>query len=201
MRPRAYRKPPLTSLIKYVKYAKFMILKRKIGMKRRLLATMASDDAATAIRTFAAAVEGSSDLQQRLSQARAWYGVKDAAGQWAFAPSKWVGFSRMTAERYLDQHDGIDGRQTEKRLNEWFSILPEDSDLHATLFKQLSEFLGEYGKQPSSAARISIINGDEITSDDDKDAAVTRLIVALLGKIRPEHRNEIRKSLRTFTKG
>jgi len=53
-------------------------------MKRRLLATMASDDAATAIRTFAAAVEGSSDLQQRLSQARAWYGVKDAAGQWAF---------------------------------------------------------------------------------------------------------------------
>jgi hypothetical protein len=101
----------------------------------------------------------------------------------------------MTPNQYLDPNDGIDGRQTEKRLNQWFTFLDPEKFSHTDLRRCLNEFLGKYGKQSSSACRIAITRGQEdtkTTNDDD----IVELIVRIVDRLDGGQRNKILRALK-----
>jgi hypothetical protein len=180
----------------FISCANFMIFVQEFYMIRRCLPALSAEDARASICSFALEAGKSQELQDRLSQARSWYAVKNASGQWAFAPSKWAGYQKMTPSYYLDPHDGIDGRQTEKRLGEWFAFLELDSAPHVDLLRHLSIFLGKYGKQPSSACRIALIRGEHETKEATDD--LVELIIRILDRLDRGQRNQIRRALKTY---
>jgi hypothetical protein len=165
-------------------------------MSRILLLVRTPEAAAKAVESFAAAVAGSPDLQERLPYARAWYARPAARGRWHFAPSKWAGCHAMTPQAYLDNAaTAMDGRKTEQRLRQWFTPVNPQSERYAELYEGLSEFLGRYGKQPSAACRISIIDeppAGTAASDDD----IVELIVRLVRRLDDRQQARIRQALR-----
>lgn len=111
------------------------------------------------IRRYNDEIAGSKPMQDRLSLHPAWYAAKDAAGEWRFAPSKFVGYRANSARDYLETYDtGGDGGKTEKALER---LLPpslddegrEGKELHA----RLSEFLARFAKLPRKGARITVV--------------------------------------------
>lgn len=135
------------------------------------------------IARFQREIKKSTDLQDRLAYARAWYATRDKKGEWQFGPSKFVGYHDLDAIEYIKTSHNIDGRRTEAQLQQWFTILPTDSELHAELSEALSSFLGRYGKAPSTAMRINILHGvyQEYVEREapDATAAIVDLIVAV----------------------
>jgi hypothetical protein len=127
---------------------------------RKMLIVQTPDDVRANVLSFPKALQGNQALQDRLSYARAWYAVHEPDG-WVFAPSKWAGYSHMTAATYLgDTEASMDGRKTEKYLQRWFTPLDDQSPEFAGLRNELTEFVAEYGKQPSASFRISVISDD-----------------------------------------
>jgi hypothetical protein len=99
----------------------------------------------------------------------------------------------MNPAQYLDANDGIDGRQTEKRLSQWFDLLPLGSREHIELLLELSAFASRYGKQPSSACRINIRKeGDEIGTDADD---LVDLIVRVVNRLDARQRSRVLNEL------
>jgi hypothetical protein len=153
------------------------------------------DEVAENIRDFARELHGSSDLQDRLSYARSWYVLPDGEKGRCFAPSKWAGYSGMTARSYV-QHaaTGMDGRKTESRLRKWSIPVDTKSKEYDELYNELAAFLMQYGKQPSSETRISIIENATDVSDDDDD--LVELIIRVGKKLNHANRARISDALR-----
>ena len=130
------------------------------------------------ILKFEDELQGSSELQDRLSFARAWYAVRDEDGVWRFGPSKFIGYQKMTAKEYLDGK-ARDGRRTEAQLAQWFTEVPDDTELYETLSDALFEVLAEYGKTPSSKMRISVPDQVYEASEypDDSETTLTDLLI------------------------
>lgn len=164
-------------------------------MPRVLLLAQSPDDVVACVLAFPAALRDSAELRERLPYARAWYAVRND-GFWVFAPSKWAGYRRMTAEAYLgNAQASMDGRKTEKHLQQWFSPLDPQSPEHAELHTELAEFLAECGKQPSAVARISVISdtGDETTNKDDD---LVDLLLRVVRGLDSRQKARIRSALR-----
>lgn len=137
---------------------------------------------------FAAELATSPALQDRLAYARAWYAFKTTAG-WQFVPSKFGGYTNMTAAEYLND-DLRDGRRTEKQLAQWFTEVPDQSDLFKELYGELVSLLATYQKAPSTAARISVLKevyaenfADEAAANTD--AAIVDLMLLVATKLAP----------------
>ena len=95
-------------------------------------------------------------LVDRLGQFRIWYCVPELG---AVGPSKFIGYSGMTAEAYLDRdnRDGppgtnIDGRKTRVILEKWFHQTEPGTPVHECCKKQVIDLLRPYNKLPSSRA-------------------------------------------------
>jgi hypothetical protein len=152
-------------------------------------------DAARALRSFPAALKESPRLQDRLPNARGWYAVQDDDGRWIFAPTRWIGYSNMTADRYLTESaTAADGRKIENRLVQWFTPLTPDTPLHAELHAVLAAFLAEFGKQPNGAVRISLLNTAQST-DDDRDDLV-ELLARVNRRLHPTQQARLRRALK-----
>src|SRR3954452_9117920 len=112
-------------------------------MARRLAPRLIASDqqAISHIIRYQDELRGSEALQARLSYAPAWYAVRDAAGVWRFAPSKFVGDEYASVEEYLadsGKRGDRDGRQTERVLSQWFVVVPSDSRLGRELSESLT---------------------------------------------------------------
>jgi hypothetical protein len=151
------------------------------------------------IRKFEQEVAKSTDLQNRLPYARAWYATKDADARWHFGPSKFIGYQDIDAAIYLREADEADGRRTEAQLQSWFSIAVEGNPLHSELYAELVGFLAKYGKTPSTKARINISLGirrrfldkPEYSGDDN----LVRLLVAVATKLPEDQLHDLRERL------
>jgi hypothetical protein len=151
------------------------------------------------IRKFEVEVKGSPDLQARLAYARAWYAEKDERGRWHFGPSKFIGYQDIDAKIYLAKAEDSDGRRTEAQLQSWFKVVGAETALHAELTSALVTFLSQYGKAPSTKARISVgrerrrlfLSGNEGGGTSD----VVRLIVAVAKNLPEEEFRELREQL------
>lgn len=119
------------------------------------------------IRQYERELQRSVPLRERASYARAWYAGKRADGEWAFAPSKFVGYDFASAEDYLkDAGRGgqRDGRQTERLLEQWFEVVPENSRRGREMAEALREFLAKFGQMPNARARINVLKEDSQAS-------------------------------------
>lgn len=153
------------------------------------------------IQRFNDALESSPGLQNRLSYARAWYTGFESDGSYTFGPSKFIGYRDLSADDYLDG-DGLDGRQTEHRLAQWFVEIGPDHIAYEPLREQLHDFLAAYGKAPSSAMRINIpISAhDEALANvaaftEDSDHALAELLIAVARRLPHAERLRIREAL------
>ena len=153
------------------------------------------DEAVENIRSFARELHSSSQLQDRLSYARSWYVLEDGKKSYCFAPSKWAGYSGMTARTYV-QHaaTGMDGRKTESRLRKWSVPIDPPSRRYNELYDELVAFLMQYGKQPSSETRISIIENPGV--DLEEDDSLVELIIRVGKKLNNAQRGRISGALR-----
>jgi hypothetical protein len=137
-------------------------------------------DVIRGITTFNAELEANEGLKERVAYARGWYAVRngDDSG-WSFGPSKFIGYKDLTADDYLASDNGLDGRKTEAQLAQWFQIVDDGTELHDELWNALVEFLEGYGKEPSRAARISILDSSRDGSIDKNDhySKVVELII------------------------
>lgn len=107
------------------------------------------------------------DVAPRLAHTKAWYAYQDEDGEWLFGPSKFIGYYKLSVEEYLDPANSLHGQHTETKLQNWFEVVPEISDLGKTLKQKLVDFLEKHGKSPSSAVRINILKDTSAQNDEE----------------------------------
>lgn len=92
------------------------------------------------------------DIRTQLSQFRHWYYIHEID---MFGPSKYIGYKNMTTSKY-NRGSGLDGRDTERILQKWFSVLPKGSKNEIELRQRLNLLLGAYNKEMKSNALIHL---------------------------------------------
>lgn len=97
-------------------------------------------------------------LVSNIPHYRAWYSFYDEArGSYLFAPSKYIGYTKINAKAYMEQHQrGLDGRQTESALAAWYETISDSHEEYELLSEQLREFCAKFDKKPNSLYRINI---------------------------------------------
>lgn len=140
-------------------------------------------------------VETSPELKDRLAMHRAWYAYK-VEDHWHFGSSKIIGYAGLSPEAYLSEDH--DGRQTEATLQKWFMEVGPENPLHDELWEKLSEFLAEYGKNPSKLARINIPLSEVQVEDGSNTNALCNLIVEVSKGLTPEQIKAVRKRLKAL---
>ena len=115
-----------------------------------------AEEAISNIESFRKELHRSPDLQARAAYSRAWYAYERDDGTVIFGPSKFIGYSGMTAKEYVGENHDRDGRKTEVCLQDWFEEVSDDN-LREKLEEQLADFLAQYGKSPSRASRINVL--------------------------------------------
>ena len=124
--------------------------------KKRVVAS--ADEAAGNIAAYFQSVGSHPALAARLSRHPAWYAVRNAAGEWMFGPSKFVGYRGMNAEDYLvSGYDRKDGRETEPTLAAWFDEVDSDTVLGMELRDAFARFAASLGKAPNKRWRVSVL--------------------------------------------
>lgn len=89
-----------------------------------------------------------------LSNFRQWYYIEEIDD---FAPSKFIGYKNMTAEKYINNHTKtMDGRETELVLKKYFTKLEYNSCKDIELRFKLSDKIEKYGKKLRKNAIISV---------------------------------------------
>ena len=114
------------------------------------------DQAVKNILRYQTEIQESQELARRMTSVHAWYAVKSDDGIWLFAPSKFIGYAKNTTKTYLSgAKNEMDGRDTERILQEWFRVVQDD-----WLDDALQAFLQGYGhSRPNAKARINILQG------------------------------------------
>jgi uncharacterized protein (DUF433 family) len=110
------------------------------------------------ISHYQEAIRQHPEILARVAMVWSWYAFKDDSGTWKFAPSKFIGYSNASAERYLAESGfggDLDGRITERVLSEWFAAPPKGSRLDRELREALRAFLAGFAKAPGARARIT----------------------------------------------
>lgn len=136
------------------------------------------DEVRAGIRQFNSDLEHSAGLAARLKMIRAWYYDPEID---MVGPSKFIGYTGMTAEHYL--HRGrrtkLDGRETEPVLGKWFRVLEAGSPEEAMVRARAEKLLGQYGKTLNEAVRFCGPISWKITG---KEAAVRPSVHATRGR-------------------
>lgn len=143
----------------------------------------------------------SGGLQDRLSYARAWYSRTNPDGSYTFGPSKFIGYRNLATKDYL-KGKGLDGRQTESRLKQWFVEIGPDHVAYEELSEQLHNFLARYGKAPSVAARINIsIHQHDRNLRDDRaftnssERVLGDLLIAVIKRLPIAEQKRVREAI------
>lgn len=126
-------------------------------------------------RELASYEDGDSDryvdyVMENMSHYRAWYAYKDEkTGTYLFAPSKYIGYQDMTANKYVETYAYMDGRKTEKILSEWFEMLDESEEDFDFLNRKLLAVFSATGKTINALFRINVLKREEDNELLEKD--------------------------------
>jgi hypothetical protein len=145
------------------------------------------------IPRFEREVAKNADLRDRLPFARAWYAVREDDG-WHFGPSKFIGYQGLNADEYVAESQELDGRRTERQLNQWFVTVGETDPLFDELSEALREFLDKHGKVPSNLARINVAR-DTYEANDGLDRAIADLMIAVARRLPAAEQKRLRAAL------
>ena len=156
------------------------------------------------INRFGDEVRHNTRVAGLLAYVRAWYAYPDEDGHWRFGPSKFIGYTGLTGEEYVERatrkgRGRLDVRRTETQLQQWFERVDPATELYGQLSAALSAFLAEYDKAPCRLMRISIPRevyrqqlGD---SQASASAPVLDLIVAVAESLQPSELTALRTRL------
>lgn len=158
------------------------------------------DSALAAIKTLNGSLHEYPELADRLGQAHAFYVLEDDEGP-SFGFSKFVGYEGLTPDDYLRDYKSLDGRNTEHALSKWFEELRFGSPAYEDLFKQLSEWLGTFGKRPrggeAQKVRLMVVRPEfrEAASREGEDRRLLHLMLAVADLLPANQRLELRAAL------
>lgn len=86
-----------------------------------------------------------------------WYYIK-IEDKYVFAPSKFIGYLNNTGQLYYEYTgNGMDGRETERVLRNWFKPVEQGSKLEEELMGKLEEFTRVYDKKVNKRAIIHVL--------------------------------------------
>jgi len=88
-------------------------------------------------------LEQRTDILSQLSLFKHWYYIKEID---MFGPNKYIGYKEINTSKY-NRGYGLDGRDTERVLQQWFRQLAKGSGEEMELKRQLEILLGSYGKK------------------------------------------------------
>lgn len=158
------------------------------------------DSALAAIKTLNGSLHEYPELADRLGQAHAFYVLEGDEGP-SFGFSKFVGYEGLTPDDYLRDYKSLDGRNTEHALSKWFVELRFGSPAYEDLFKQLSEWLGTFGKRPrggeAQKVRLMVVRPEfrEAASSEGEDRRLLQLMLAVADLLPANQRLELRAAL------
>ena len=139
--------------------------------------------------------KGSQILAELMPYNRAWYALRSKDG-WLFGPSKFVGYEDPNPQEYL-KRDGTtppqDGRVTERVLQKWSELVEAGHPEHNELHTALNEFCAQFGKNPNSLARISIVKTRQEESVPAFEDELVSLMIAVYRKLTPAQKSAFRK--------
>ena len=150
------------------------------------------------VGSFNEGLDEGKGLDARIAFARAWYYVPtlDAVG-----PSKFIGYSGMTAGDYMIL--ALDGKETEPRLRRWFEALEPGTPEHAYVQRKVADLALRYGRKVSKAARFGAqrgwrLSGDDLrgleptpTSSPEESSAIIEVFVRAFGTLRPSEQSAV----------
>lgn len=145
------------------------------------------------IRRYAASVEELADL---MAYCRSWYALNTGDG-WLLAPSKFIGYEGMNSKTYRREKNHLDGRATEKLLEQWSDLIEEGHPQHDELHAALAVLFAHYGKTKNTLARISIVRADGKPAAPPPADDLVRLLVAVYRGLSPVQRAAFRMAALT----
>lgn len=187
--------------VNYVNAYMYEINRAELAMINRLVSNR--NQAVANHATYQAAMasgEGVISLIDVIPYILSWIVLRDPiTGVWTFAPSKFIGYVDMTKEIYGSDHAEMDGRQTEKVLKRWISVIQESDADYDAVREALYEFCAQFGKKPNGRCRISILEDEGAAGNgagEQRDAAVADLLVAVFKGLPSHRRQDVLRRLR-----
>ena len=96
-------------------------------------------------------------LKKLMSMVHVWYAARLRGETWLFAPSKFVGYARNSAEAYFAKTRTRGVRDTERVLRQWFHVVQPGTRHADALDGALRDFLRSHGHSgPRKGARICV---------------------------------------------
>lgn len=133
-----------------------------------------------------------------LSNFISWYAIDGPDGSILLAPSKFVGYSNMTAGLYKNVYKSTTGRDTELHLARWFDR-PSAAE-EQRLLGALTKFLSGFGKAINKRARISTLGGRTLTPGfelEDTKPGVIDAMLLLYSTLSNAEKQDFRRRLET----
>lgn len=136
-----------------------------------------------------------------MAYARAWYAVRNADGTFLFGPSKFIGYAGNTAELYADYQGaggGMDGRTTERALQNLADPVEPDYPLFAEMMRGLAALCARFDLAPSAAARLALLPtpAPKGAPPEEGDSEYVELIWRLVERLPKHARREIGQRLK-----
>ena len=140
-------------------------------------------------------LNSSHELGGRLGFVHAWYVDTRDEDLPRFGFSKFIGYKSLDAQSYLENYKNLDGRKTELALKEFFEELRPGSPTYDRYYKDLVEWMGEFGKTPRQAVRLMVLKPDMVDSPVEEDRRLLELLVAVSDLLPVDQRHELRGKL------
>ena len=141
------------------------------------------------IRRYAASAE---ELAELMAYSRAWYALRSEEG-WLLAPSKFIGYEGMDAETYRREKYTLDGRATEKVLEQWSDLIEQGHPQYDELHAALAALFAHHGKTPNSLARISIVRSDGAPAHAAPPDELVNLLAAVYRRLPATQQSAFRR--------
>lgn len=157
-----------------------------------------AEEALANIDRYDDAIKNGLEVGELASYVRAWYAKKDEYGNWIFGPSKFIGYSNLSASEYRSTAGNLDGRITEKQLQNWFSEVDCNNSKYNELTNALKLTLAKLGKTPSKIHRINIFNehnANSKTTMENSNDDLIKLLIKVIKRLDTIDRNRIKKEI------
>jgi hypothetical protein len=142
------------------------------------------------IRRYAASGDELADL---MAYSRAWYALR-TEGRWLLGPSKFIGYEDMNPEIYRRmKNKGLDGRATEKLLEQWANLIEQGHPQYDELRAALAALFARHGKTPNTLARISIVRTDGAPAQAEPPDELVNLLAAVYRRLPATQQSAFRR--------
>lgn len=135
---------------------------------------------------------------------QSWIVVRDSdTGAFLFAPSKFVGYVEMDAERYHRFNRVMDGRLTELALKHWIEPISENDPEYEEGREALFDFCARFGAKPNGRFRMSRLLHEAGTKAPipDREALIADLLVEVFRTLPANRQQDVARRCARAARG